>query len=182
MTSDPAENGPLSAEARATLEARAKALAQPLEEESPRGDTVELVGFSSAGARYAVEATQVVEVVAVDDPTPVPGTPPAVLGVVNHRGRIVTVVDVARLLGLPRQDTLEGALVVVTSGEATFAIRTESTPEIVSLERRDLLPAAGVLDEQDSVVRGVTGSMVAVLDVEAIARDPRIAVDEQVEW
>jgi hypothetical protein len=43
------------------------------------------------------------------------------------------------------------------------------------------MPAARLGEQQDSVVHGVTGAMVAVLDVEALACDPRIAVNDQVE-
>lgn len=170
-----------AADARRILESRAKALAQPREEAAAPARTVELLTFSCAGAAYAVNASDVVEVVPLVDPTPVPGTPPAVLGVVNHRGRVLAVVDVGRLLAPADQSASRvGLLVVVTAGEASFAIRADSVPELVTVEEQEL--SIGRLGEQqDSVVRSVTGAMVALLDVEALARDPRIEVNDQVE-
>jgi purine-binding chemotaxis protein CheW len=170
-----------AAEARRILERRAKALAQPLEEAAAPGRTLDLLVFSCAGGAYAVAEPNVVEVVPLVDPTPVPGTPPAVLGVVNHRGRILAVVDVGRLLA-PAEHAISpaGLLVVVTAGEASFAVRADSVPELVAVEEHEVRSAPR-LGEQDSIVRGVTGNMVAVIDVEALARDPRIAVNDQVE-
>jgi purine-binding chemotaxis protein CheW len=171
-----------AAEARRILERRAKALAQPLEEDAAPGRTRELLVFSCAGEACAVAAPNVVEVVPLVDPTPVPGTPPAVLGVVNHRGRILAVVDVGRLLA-PAEHAISraGVLVVVTAGEASFAVRADSVPELVAVKEEEVRSAPRLGEQQDSIVHGVTGNMVAVIDVEALARDPRIAVDDQVE-
>ncbi len=170
------------ADARRILEGRAKSLAQPLAEPAAQGRTVELVAFSCAGAAYAIATPHVVEVVPLVDLTPVPGTPPAVLGVVNHRGRIVPVVDVGRLLApTGHGDSEAGLLVVVMAGAALFAVRTDSLPEFLPVEEHDVLTATGLAGEPDSVVRAVTRTMVAVLDIEAMARDPRIAVNDHVE-
>src|SRR4051812_50129992 len=50
---------------------------------------------------YALELTTVREVVPDPELTPLPGAPPALLGVFNLRGEVVPAFDVARLLGLP---------------------------------------------------------------------------------
>jgi purine-binding chemotaxis protein CheW len=170
------------AEARRILESRAKALARPLEEAAARGRTLDLLVLSCAGGAYAVGAEHVSGVVPLVDPTPVPGTPPAVLGVVNHRGRILPVVDVGRLLVSNGRDAPAASFVVaVEVGDASFGIRADAVPEVVSVEEDEVVPTARLGEQQDSVVRGVTGAMVAVLDVEALARDPRIVVNDEVE-
>lgn len=168
--------------ARRILERRAEALAQPLEEPAAPRQMLDLLVFSCAGGAYAVGAPHVVEVVSLGDPTPVPGTPAAVLGVVNHRGRILPVIDVGRLLSLPDDLAPDpGLLIVVTAGEAAFGIRAEAVLEIVQVEEHEVLTADRFAEEHDSVVRGLTETMVAILDVEAMAHDPRISVNDQVE-
>jgi purine-binding chemotaxis protein CheW len=49
---------------------------------------------------YALELAAVREVVPDPEVTPVPGAPPAVLGVFNLRGEVVPLFDTAALLGL----------------------------------------------------------------------------------
>lgn len=171
----PARTGP-SPEAREILEERAKALARPLEEEAVAATTLELLTFARAGSTYAVPASDAVAVVPLGEPTPVPGTPPAVRGVVNHRGRILAAIDVGRLISPTEPDTSEPDLGIVVSADgASFVLVTDTVPELVSLEEDD------VADRAEGPVRGVTGTMAAVLDVSALARDPRVAVDEQLD-
>lgn len=64
------------------------------------------LGFELAGERYAVPLADVREVIRPDPPTPVPGAPAEVLGIVSLRGTIVTVLDGRRRLGL--DDTANG--------------------------------------------------------------------------
>lgn len=59
-----------------------------------------LVGFALRGGFYCIDAQLVVEVIRAQELTPIPHAPPAVLGVMNLRGRIVTLLDTGLLLGL----------------------------------------------------------------------------------
>ena len=61
--------------------------------------------------RYGIELTDVREVVPDPRLTPVPGAPPAVLGVVNLRGEVVPVLDTAQLLGLPPLERIPYAVI-----------------------------------------------------------------------
>ena len=168
----------LPASARRILEERARALAQPLEEAAAKGPRLELLTFSCAGSAYAIDASDAVAVVPLGHLTPVPGTPAAVLGVVNHRGRILAVVDVDLLVAAGTRDRSGTALgIVVATGGASFVLLTDTVPELVSLDEGEVTPA----DRPDGAVRGVTSTMAALLDVTALARDPRIAVDHDVE-
>jgi purine-binding chemotaxis protein CheW len=178
------ENPELSGEAaRRILEARAQLLAQPLPEPAIAQDLLELVVFSRAGATYSVDAAYVVEVVPLSEPTLVPWAPPAVLGVMNHRGRIIPVVDVARLEPSRAGGAGEnGYAVVVVVGAACFGISADALSGIAQVERRDVRPGAELGDDRsDSVIQGLTAGMVAILDVETLAHDPRVEVDDEVD-
>lgn len=171
------------AAAQRILETRAQLLAQPLPEPAAAEDLLELLVFSRADATYSVDVVSVVEVVPLTEPTPVPWVPPAVLGVMNHRGRIIPVVDVARLESSPAGGVGEnGYAVVVVVGDACFGISADAVSGIAQVEERDVRPGAELGDDRpDSVIRGLTSTMVAILDVEALARDPRVEVDDEVE-
>jgi chemotaxis signal transduction protein len=60
---------------------------------------VELFRMTVGGTRVAVEAGLVYEVVRIPPITPLPGAPALLSGVASHRGDVVAVVDLARLLG-----------------------------------------------------------------------------------
>lgn len=178
------ERPELSGEAaRRILETRAQLLAQPLPKPAVAEDVLEVLVFSRAGATYSVDAASVVEVVPLSEPTPVPWVPPAVLGVINHRGRIIPVVDVARLESSQAGGAGESEYaVIVVVGDACFGISADEVSGIAQVEKRDVRSRAELGDERpDSVIRGLTNAMVAILDVEALAHDPRVEANDEVE-
>jgi len=68
---------------------------------------------------YALNVLQVQEILCFDDVTPVPGAPDYVLGVINVRGNIVTVVDASKRIGLQRDDAerIEWIVILDAGGE-----------------------------------------------------------------
>lgn len=169
---------------RRILSDRAQALAKPLEEARTPTEVLELLVFSLAGERYGIEAARVLEVVHLRGLTPMPCTPSFVLGVVNHRGRVIPVLDVRRLLDLPGEGVAEGwRMVAVEVGGMTFGIVAEAVIEISRVGVEEVEPSAARLTTgRQAFVRGVTKEMVALLEVEALARDSRITVNEEVGW
>lgn len=63
--------------------------------------------FTSGGKLFVIGIDAVEEIVTGSAFTPVPLAPPSVVGVVNHRGRIYTVMDFARLAGLGKGEETE---------------------------------------------------------------------------
>lgn len=169
-------------EVQRILRERARALARPLAEAPTPTDVVELLVFALGGERYAIEAAHVLEVVPLGELTPVPGAPAHVLGVVNHRGRILPVMDLRRLLELAGQGVTEGGRVVaVQAGGMTFGILANAVAGLIEVGADEVAPPAPALSRRgQTFVRGVTAEMVALLDLGALARDPGLLVNEEV--
>ena len=158
----PAGSGVSREEVQRILTKRAEALARPLQERQTLAEPLELLVFSLAGERYAVDTAHVQDVVPLREITPLPCTPSFVLGVVNHRGRILPVLDFRRLFGLA------GALGNAFTREAKQPSEIEDRddpPTVVhdsqderrrARERRDLPQRDHVLH-----VRGVDGVSLA---------------------
>jgi len=163
------------------LRERAQALARPPEAVETPGEVVDLLVFSVAGERYGVETGHVFEVIPLQGLTPLPGSPPVFLGLVNSRGRILPLLDVRRLFGLAGQGIGEGGrAVVVEAAEVAFGIYADAVAGIVRVGSAHLAPPPAALRAgRQRIIRGITGDMVAVVDVEAMARDPRIVVNEE---
>ena len=115
--------------------------------------------FSVCGERFAVDAEHVLEAFELGEPTPVPGTPERLVGVVNHRGRVLGVMDLRETLvaGGARDGELTHAVAVEIDG-LTFGIAAEAVEE-TSRER--------------------AGALLTVLDLEALAADTRLRIDDE---
>lgn len=128
---------------------------------------VQHVVFLLEATRYALPLAAVREVVVQPDGlVRVPRAPSAVLGVVNLRGRVVTVVDFARLLELPRPSHPPAKLVLLDRGRRDLALSVTEVEGIEAIERVSNAPR-----ESRAPVRGVTrvkGAAVTVLDADAL--------------
>ena len=62
---------------------------------------IEVVEFELAGERYGLALTSVRTVSVLKDITPVPCTPAFVVGVINLRGEIHTIIDLKKFFDLP---------------------------------------------------------------------------------
>ena len=103
------------------------------------------LGFSLVGDTYAIELLRIQEIIEHVPITRVPGMPPAVRGVINRRGRVVPVVDLAVKLGLePRPITRWTCFVIVEAlldGERTsLGLLADSVNEVLDLAPDDIEP------------------------------------------
>lgn len=122
---------------------------------------------------YALPVDSVLEVSKLGDFVPVPGAPPAVLGVLNVRGQVVPVVDLAPLLGAARGG--ERPRVVVSEDEgrrvALAVDEIVSAGELCEFAEQgesSFLAATGMVD----------GKLVGMVELDAVldaatARAPR---------
>ena len=88
-------------ETKQRLKARAQRLAQEANPAQERQDTLDVIEFVLADESYAVESVHVREVYPLKELTPLPGTPAHVLGIINLRGQILSVIDIKRFFDLP---------------------------------------------------------------------------------
>jgi chemotaxis signal transduction protein len=156
------------------LAARAHALARPLpSREPPAGEALDLVVFRLGGERFAVDATRVIEALPLPAPTPVPGDHPWLRGVVAHRGGVLGVFDVGEALapGAPAAGS-RTHLVAVEADGLRFGIAADGVEET----RRASTSALGA--PPPGPFRGMTEDSLIVLDLEALAADPRLRIDD----
>ncbi|HLP58214.1 MAG TPA: chemotaxis protein CheW, partial [Candidatus Deferrimicrobium sp.] len=78
---------------------------------------LEVVEFRLANENYALECRYIREVFFLKSLTPIPGAPDFVLGILNLRGQIVSVIDLAKFFELPAQGLNEPMWVIVLENE-----------------------------------------------------------------
>jgi chemotaxis signal transduction protein len=90
--------------------------------------------------RYGIELSELTEVLPYRGCTPVPGAPPALLGVINVRGDIKPVADLRRVLDLPPgDDSATGYVVMLRRADGGIGLRVEAIDDVRQVDRVDLV-------------------------------------------
>jgi purine-binding chemotaxis protein CheW len=170
-------------EAERILQTRARALARKPPSASAEGAMLELLEFRLASERYAVESRLVQEVHPLRDLTPLPCTPPFVLGIVNVRGRILPVLDLKKFFGLPEQGLTDlHRFIRVSGNELELGLLADVIVGIRSVAADSLQTSLPTLTGiRADYLKGISDERLVVLDVDRILSDPRIIVHEEVE-
>lgn len=173
---------PSSAEIRRILTARAQALGRVPEPAETAGACIEVVEFVLAHERYAVESRYVREVAPLENLTPLPCTPAFVLGIVNLRGEILSVIDIKKFFDLPEKGLTDlNKVIVLQSGDMVFGILADAITGVRRIpvtEIQSSLPTlTGIREEY---LKGVTPERTVILDAEKLLADEGIIVQEQV--
>lgn len=101
--------------------------------------TARWVSFEIAGQLYGLAILSVQEVLASGEVEPVPGAPAGVIGVLNLRGCIVTVLDLRQRLGLPPL-AANHALIVVGSGTQLLALAVDRVADVLNIAASGIQP------------------------------------------
>lgn len=132
-----------------------------------------------------VELESVREFSKIHTITPVPCCPEHIVGNMNLRGNILTVVDIRWLLNMQVERAGESARVmVVDTGEFSVGVIVDEILDVVTISENDIAPVSSsirVLD--DTFVKGVVpyGSrMMALLDFKEILSWDGLIVNEEV--
>jgi purine-binding chemotaxis protein CheW len=167
---------------RELLKARAREQARRSSSDAPPEPMLEVIEFRLAGSHYAVETRWAREVWPLRELTPVPCTPPFVRGVINVRGRILSVLDLRRFFELPISGLGDlNKAIILRSAALEVGILADQVLGVRQLPLAQLqsaaLPLAGVRAEY---LRGVTSDAIIVLAADQLLADPRLIVREEV--
>ena len=164
------------------LRARAQALAR-LPARASTESSLQLLEFRLARESYALETRHVREVYPLKNLTPLPCTPPFVLGIVNVRGRITPVIDIKKFFGLPDQGLTDLHRIILVRGDgielgllADVVVGVRTLP--VDSLQASLPTLTGI---RADYLKGVTADRLVVLDLERILADPKIIVHDEVD-
>ena len=152
------------------LRARARALARKAAPDADAGQRLEVLEFRLGQEAYAVEASQVVEVCPLRTLRALPGT--ELLGVTHLRGRVLSVLDVKRVLGVAGDNlTDHNLLVVVAASGLETGLLAHTVQGLRSLERDELgAPLPTLAGTAQRYVRGMGREGLVLLDLERLLR------------
>jgi purine-binding chemotaxis protein CheW len=102
--------------------------------------------------------------------TRLPGAPPAVQGLINLRGTIVTVIDLPRWLGAQQPAASDGSIVLVDHGARVAGVAVDEVLDVQMVVPDDV---AGTVGAGDGAVRGMGrlgDTVVILLDITSLVR------------
>jgi purine-binding chemotaxis protein CheW len=132
-----------------------------------------IVGFQVGRETYGVPITSLHEIVRVPEITAVPDSPEYMEGVINLRGKIVSVLDLRKRLGAKTISTSKrNRILVVEHNGKLCGLMVDSASEVLKIPESDIEPAAAVF--QEAGLNSVTGlgkhrgRLIVLLDVDKL--------------
>ncbi len=126
-------------------------MAENDEQQNVDGKVTQWVTFSLGDENYGVDVMRVQEVLPMTEIAPVPGAPPFVLGIINLRGNVVTVIDTRMRFGLaPRESDKASRIVVTETNDQIAGILVDSVAEVVEVGHQEIDTAPNVGNEESS--------------------------------
>lgn len=174
---------PTGEERARILRARAKTLAREQVHQQRPEQSLEVVEFLLAHERYALDASFVREVCPVREITQLPATPAFMLGIINVRGQIVSVIDLKKFFDLPQTGLTDfNKVIILRDGPMEFGLLADAVAGVHRLPLTDIQPPLPTLTGiRAEYLRGVTEQRLVILDGARILADPKIIVREDVQ-
>ena len=139
-------------------------------------DVIQCVTFRLENETYGINVMQVQEVLRVTEIAPVPGAPDYVLGIINLRGNVVTVIDTRRRLVLPSREPDDATrIVIIETGKHVVGIMVDAVAEVVDLDTSEIDTAPSVGNEDSArYIQGVANvddNLLILVDLNKLLTD-----------
>ncbi|MFP5344724.1 MAG: chemotaxis protein CheW [Gammaproteobacteria bacterium] len=141
--------------------------------QSAKDPVLQWVTFRLDNETYGINVMQIQEVIRVNDIAPVPGAPDYVLGIINLRGNVVTVMDTRQRFGLAPRDMDDGTrVVIIETGGHVMGLLVDSVAEVVDIHASQIESAPNVgNDDSARFIQGVCsrdGELLILVDLDKL--------------
>ncbi|GBF32275.1 CheW protein [Desulfocucumis palustris] len=131
---------------------------------------------------YGIDIDSVLEIIRMESIVQVPGTPHFIEGIINLRGRIVPVMDLARWFGLEASEiTSSSRIIIVEAGESTVGMIVDSVSEVLRFPVSCIEPPPPMIGNME-FIRGVAlfdQRMIILLELARVLREEeKTALDQ----
>jgi len=171
-----------SPEDMAIFHQRAISLMQPYESLAP-ANQIPISVVSLNGEYYGVSLDTVKEFLETRDIMPVPCTPPHIVGDMNLRGDILTLVDIRGVLNLPVKGRDKGKIIVAHINDLIVGVTVDDVLEVINISPSEFRPVpAAVSDINHEYIKGefpYNNKMLSILDLKKILTNKELFVDEE---
>ncbi|MDC0611704.1 chemotaxis protein CheW [Vibrio sp.] len=147
-----------------------------VKKDQSKDEVLQWVTFQLEEETYGINVMQVREVLRYTEIAPVPGAPDYVLGIINLRGNVVTVIDTRSRFGLVEGEVTDNTrIIVIESERQVIGILVDSVAEVVYLRSSeiDTTPSVGT-EESSKFIQGVSnrdGKLLILVDLNKLLSD-----------
>ena len=168
-------------ERRSILKARAQVLAVEKKLEIAQKEFIEIVVFNLAAETYGIESKFVREVYPLKDFTTLPGLPDFVLGIVNIRGQIISVIDLKKFFNLPESGIGElNKVIVIRNEKMEFGILADTIEGTRSILLNEIqgspVSTTGIGADY---LKAITIDRIIIIDALRILEDEKIIINQE---
>lgn len=152
---------------------------------NPSGLGGKYLTFIIANEHYGLEILKVREIIGVLPITPLPHSPPHVVGVINLRGRVIPVTDMRLRMKMPPTDTTRETCIIVVELEddgdsETMGIVVDEVAEVCDIrdvEASTAPPFGSEVDSQHLLGVGrLEDRVVLLMDIDKVLRQDDVEV------
>ncbi|MCV3274426.1 chemotaxis protein CheW [Roseobacter sinensis] len=134
---------------------------------------VELLSFRAGGQDYAIDIGSTREIRSWTTPSEMPDAPADMLGVINLRGEVLPLLDLAGRLGLPTPEVNERSVIIVAElDNEPIGLLVDAVSDIIAPSEDDLQrPSDAVSRDEQPCVRALTligKKLVRVLELSSL--------------
>jgi len=164
------------------LKERSRLLQETSTEVEREGEQFSAFVFTLGNEQYAFDADFITEVIPLTAITPLPCAPDFLLGIINLRGEILSVIDAKRFLNIQQQDKSErGYIVLVKHNGVALGFLVDSFTGNRPLYLEDLQRNPNdITNISEGFVLGVTKERTVVLDINALLSGNKIIIKEEI--
>jgi purine-binding chemotaxis protein CheW len=144
-------------------------------------ELIQWVTFKLDEEIYGINVMQVQEVVRLPEIAPVPGAPSSVIGIINLRGNVVTVIDTRQRFGLSPREPDDATRIVITEvDKQVIGILVDSVAEVVNLRMSEIetTPNLGEDNESSIYIQGIyskNDDILILVDVNKLLTDSELS-------
>jgi purine-binding chemotaxis protein CheW len=115
-------------------------------EQQQKKQTIRVISFLLGDENYCVDIKQIKEVVRPDFITKVPNTPELVVGIMNLRGEIISIINIKHILGLYYKERTKASRMIITDAiGSSVAIMVDSVKDTIDIEENAIQPPVSTL-------------------------------------
>lgn len=163
------------------LKMRAKALAKPIVQDKTQAD-LEAVIFNLSKESYAIEVKYVKEVFPYKEITQLPCAPSYVIGLINVRRKILSVIDLRVFFSIPIEKSDHKKFLILEDGDLEFAVLTDAVEGVRKIPTSQIISSLPTLSGiRQEFLKGVTKQGIVFLDAQKLLTSEKIIVNETVE-
>lgn len=125
-------------------------MAEPITPAIFESDTIEIIAFRLHDQEFCVKTTTIREIRGWAPSTPIPHAPKEVIGVMNLRGTVIPIIDLAYKLGMPGTAANERSAIVVTEVKSMIiGMLVDRVSDILTIKSSEVQPAPEITTSFD---------------------------------